>query len=191
MAAISTLTAQTGSAVADTDDFVTVDVSDTTQGAGGTTKRITRLELQRALAPSWTGYVPALIQSASVAHTVTLARFLLLGKLMHVNLDIVATASGSSGVKILPGLPSSSDSANGWSPVANSSGSSVLGHGQVALSGTVYQVTAAFDQINSGTTPLVQMLRADVTGNSPAGVSPSVALANGDRMILNLVYEVS
>jgi len=136
----------------------------------------------------WTSWAARLVQSSAVATTVNYAKFILRGKMMFVQFDLSATAAGTANNAVQVELPKVQDSPNGYVPAQFVSGTSVWGSGQIALSGTVYQGTI----ISSlGTSPYyASMVRSDVTGNSFVGVSPNVALANGDRFIGSLHYEV-
>lgn len=141
----------------------------------------------------WTTYTPAFIQNASVAHANTAAgssRFQLIGKTMDVNLDITISAAGTATVACLVGLPGGTDSPQGYIPVAQDASAGVLGFGVIAIAGIVYRVEAIFNQVNV-VTPLVTLTRTDLTGGSTVGsTAPTTAVANGDRFLLHLRYEV-
>lgn len=187
MASISSLTAQTGAGVADGDLFVTVDISDTSLAPTGTDKKITRLELQRAIAPAWTTFAAATAQSGSLA-TTGYAKFLLLGKTMHVAAFLVAASAGTLGNAVVLGLPSSADSPNGYQPAIGTSG--LLGVGYLfAFTGPTGYVASCY--YASGTTsPAARFRRADQADTNDMGVSPNQAFGVGGAMQVNLTYEV-
>jgi hypothetical protein len=144
---------------------------------------------------AWTTYTPALIQNASVTHANTAAgssQFSLVGRTMDVVLDITASAAGTATVKILVGLPSATDSPGGSVPTNQGAAAQSLGSGYGALGGAIYQWVCIFDQVNS-VTPLVSLRRQDDNTNTGliGAVAPTAAIANGDRFLCNLRYQVN
>lgn len=138
----------------------------------------------------WTNYVPSLIQSSAVAHTTQSGRFQRVGCKMLGELEITSTAAGTATAAIIVGLPSSSDSPNGYQPVQQTTAGSPLGYGIAALGGVVYKFMALFNQIASGV-PFVVLVRTDTTGALGMGAAaPTAALANADKVYMNFCYEV-
>lgn len=187
MTSISSLPSQTGAGAAAADLFVTVDVSDTSLAPTGTDKSLSLLELQRAIAPAWSTFAAATAQGGSLA-TTGYAKFQLVGKTMHVSAFLVAANAGTLGNAVVLGLPSSTDSPNGYQPAIGTSGMLGLGY-LFAFTGPTGYVASCY--YASGTTsPAARFRRADQADANDMGVSPNQAFGVGGSMQVNLTYEV-
>jgi hypothetical protein len=138
---------------------------------------------------AWTAYTPLYYQNSTVAKTVTSARFKLIGKTMHVEVDMTTTATGTATVAVLITLPTITDSPNGAVPIQNRQYYSPLGFGVTSLNGAFSTVTAIFDQTTAGITYVRLYIPSTVTVGS--GTGWTAALAVGDVAVLNFTYEVA
>lgn len=125
---------------------------------------------------TWTSYTPSLAQGSAVAKTVTYAKYVQIGKTCIAVVRLDVTAAGTTLNPIDVGLP------------VTASQSQLI---RIGI-GTFYDASTAITyngsvQIRSST--LVSIL-PDVT-NDYIGITPNVALANGDQVSFMIVYEVA
>lgn len=133
-----------------------------------------------SLAGAWNSYTPTLTQSSAVTKTVTYAKYLQFGKLIIVQVELVATGAGTAGSAITVSLPVTA--------ARSATAKPVIGSGFVNDLGTkLYPGPTALL-----TTTTVQIFRGDGTTTGGAlGSDPSFALASGDSINLAAMYEAA
>lgn len=148
-------------------------------------KLITRLEqkydklLKPEVPRGWRDWTPTITQSGSVSITINYARYALLGKTAIVQMNVEATAAGTTGNAIvIGGQPTNIQ------PAQLGGVFSVIGHGLVENGttryvGVVYAVSATE----------WRMWKSGDAGNSPIGTT--FALASGDEISMFGVFERS
>jgi hypothetical protein len=125
------------------------------------------------IGPAWSTWATTLEQSGSVTHTVDLAKYVQIGKLCIVTCNLTVTGSGTAGNTIVVGNL----------PVAISGAFGSLGSGKVIDTSTLgYCATVG---INTSTSVL---FIGWAQGNA-IGVTPSFALASGDKISFMIMYE--
>lgn len=134
--------------------------------------------LEDALAMPWAPYTPTLTQTGTVTNTVTYAKYSRLGRLITVELLLVATGAGTGGSRILVSLP----------VTAAQGGDMPCG------SGYVYDASAAL--VYAGTATLFTTTTAAIylgsgVANHLGAAGMIAALANGDNVGLSLVFEAA
>lgn len=176
---ISDLTAITGANLATGDLLVAVDVSDTTMAASGTDKKITADEFRNFISPGWTAYTPTLTQSGTVTKTVTVARYLQIGKLVIVYVRLDVTGAGTTNNTITVSTPATGVS-TGY----------ICGSGEVIdASGATVTYPA---MVYTNTTTTFSFGRTDQSAFvSRIGVDPNFALASGDVITFTATYEAA
>lgn len=146
-------------------------------------KRITRLEqeLARLVKPEvpkgYRDWTPTITQSGSVTITINYARYVLHGKLAHVQFNVETTAAGTTGNAIvIGGQPANIQPAQlgGVFPVL---GIFLIENGTTRYTGAVYAVTATE----------WRMWKSGDSGNSPVG--QTFALASGDEISIDAIFE--
>lgn len=126
----------------------------------------------------WIDWTPTVDQNGNVAITITYARYIILGRVVHLRARLAVTGSGTGGNAIsISGLPTNIQ------PV-NPSGMNIIGTGSLSDSGTTVYVGA---MAASGADDL--RIRIDQAGTGFLGSTPSVALANGDVIGFQATYE--
>lgn len=153
------------------DDVMAADVNDLNDAVVAT---------QTALAVSgWSTWTPTVDQNGAVAATVTQARYKIVNKICHTEVQLDVTAAGNATQPIIiGGQPAAIQAA--WTD-----DQSILGTGKVLNTGTAHYigVVRAVD---------VQDWRVITNGlNNYVGVTPDFALANGDVININATYEVA
>ena len=124
----------------------------------------------------WVSYTPQVDQGASVniAKTVNYAKYLRVGNLVMVQLNLTFTAGGTGGSAVTITLPSGLTATNGLQ----------IGNGMIydasAASGYHASVYIVSGKIQ---------FSGDWSGNATWGVIPNIALASGDNITLNATYE--
>jgi hypothetical protein len=146
-------------------------------GEAGILARLDALE-RREVPARWVDFTPALTQGGAVIHTVDFARYIRVGKLAVVQLQITVDAAGTAGQAI-----------------AISSLPDILAPAQASPA-----VVGTFLIIDAGT---ADYAGAVVVGSAAAfvfighaetnnmGIDPSFALAAGDTVSLMAAYEVA
>ena len=124
----------------------------------------------------WTSFTPTLTQSGAVTKTVTYAKYTQINKLCICNVRLEVTGAGTTNNAITIGLPlTCSTSAN----VRIGIGTFYDGSTTITYNGAV--------QVTSTTTAAIL---PDATNNF-AGITPNVALANGDNLSFSIMYETT
>jgi hypothetical protein len=123
----------------------------------------------------WVDYTPTLTQGVTVTKTVVQARYCQFQKTVIVNIMLNPTSTGTGGSALAVGLPIAAR-ANNF---------------QIIGSGFVYDNAPQFTYNVSAylsTTTAFQFL---YQGGNPWGVSPNLAIANGDQIQFMITYEVA
>lgn len=123
-------------------------------------------------------YTPTLTQSGTVAKTVNAARYIRLGRLVHLWLYLTPTAAGTGNNSITVSLPITA---------ATAALSVMVGTGVVVDTGTA--AYPAHWYLKTATTIAAQ--RVDTGGTSDIGVDPNFALASGDVIKAVATYEAA
>lgn len=125
-------------------------------------------------------YTPTLTQSVTVTKTVTTARYIQIGKLVFVWVYLAVTGAGTANNQILVGLP----------VVAQALINAPIGVGEVDdLTGATNLYRG---QTYLASTSTVAFYRGDtITGSNSIGKDPNIALASGDFIAFNAVYEAA
>jgi hypothetical protein len=123
---------------------------------------------------AWTSYTPTLTQNITVSKTVTRAVYCKIGRLVHVQIQLTVTSPGSSSNSILIGLPVNAATTGIMcgTMTISSSGTSVYTHGPALV-----QSVSVFGMLST-------------VGNI-YGVNPTTALASGNVIQANLMYEAA
>ena len=124
---------------------------------------------------AWTSYTPTLAQggSTNIAKTVTYAKYLDAGAFTVLRVSLTATAAGTTNNAITITLPTTAATA-----------SLFVGTGWYDDAGVAYR---ALSFLNSTTT--LSLFRTDSTAGGQIGVNPNIAVANGDVIFFDAVYE--
>lgn len=128
------------------------------------------------LIAAWTGYTPTLTQSGAVTKTVTTARYIQQGKVVHVTIRLDITGSGTSSNAVTVGLPVAAASTNG-----------IQGTGNIVDASAPQRYTA----FCAGVSTTTFVFATDTASTSAWGVSPTTALASGDILYAQLTYEAA
>lgn len=129
----------------------------------------------------WTDYTPTLTQSGAVTKTVTRAKYIQLGKTVHVNVYLTITGTGTANNVVLVGLPVASVADGitiGAGRIYDASGPDLLYRSVMCLASTT---TVRFE---GGNTTLAN-------GLGGSGQPFSAALASGDIVEFTGTYEVA
>lgn len=123
---------------------------------------------------SWTSYTPTLTQSGAVAKTVGYARYVQMGKIVSVQVILNITGTGTASNAVEVGLPvtASSTSFIGSAYLLDANVNNYVGICQLATTTTV-------------------TLYASASGNTPMGITPNFAFANGDQVRVSITYEAA
>ena len=144
--------------------------------AGLTTGQVLTAATMNSIGAAWESYTPTLTQSGAVTKTVTYAKYTQINKLCICNVRLEVTGAGTTNNAITITLPlTCSSSAN----VRVGTGTFYDGSTAITYNGAL--------QLTSATTVAIL---PDVTNNF-AGITPNVALANGDNLSFCLSYEVA
>ena len=164
---------------------VRFNISSSTTSIGAIETNITSIEsdiagldtsldsVNTSLYGAWSTYVPTLVQSGTVTTTVTRASYKKIGFLVHVDVVLTVTGSGTTGNAISVGLP-----------VTATSLTDLVG------TGLVFDTSAGLNYWASsyaGTTTTVQLY--DSNTRLAIGVDPAFALASGDVVHVHGFYE--
>lgn len=145
----------------------------------GVSTSFARADHQHAAANDvWTTYTPTLTQSGAVTKTVTYARYLRVGRMITVEVLLVATGAGTGANRITVSLP----------VTAAQGGDMVAGSGYVfdASAATVYAGPATL----FSTTSAAIYLGSGVA-NHLGAAGMTAALANTDNVSVSLTYEAA
>ena len=127
----------------------------------------------------WTSYTPTLTQSATVTKTVTYAKYMKVGRLVTVNLQLACTSSGTAANAVVVGLPlAAAATASGvWGTGVVFDASANLNYGGIAAP----QSTTTF-----------ALLPTSADSNNYLGAAVfTAALASGDIVLASLHYEAA
>lgn len=129
----------------------------------------------------WTAYTPSVTQGVAVTSTVVTARYIKMGRVVHLYARLNVTGAGTAGQSVTISLPVP--------------GFAHGGNGIAVGSGFIYDASAnniyegCYNILSAGTA--VDMV-TDVTGGSAAwGGTPNIALASGDIINLHATYEAA
>lgn len=133
-----------------------------------------------AVPGAWTAYAPTLTQSAAVAHTVNRAKWVQIGKTVHVSVFLTVTGTGTANALVTVSLP-----------IAALFGGMTVGVGRIYddSAGTVYRALV----VGEGT-GAVRWEGGNTTaggGLGPAGQPFTAALAVNDVIDFSATYEVA
>lgn len=132
-----------------------------------------------SVAPNaWTSYTPVLKQgTTTVSATVDYAKYMQVGKTVHLQVRVTATGTGSAGTEIFISPPS------GLTPV--NTHPSTIGTFMLLDAGTAYfvGVCSYFGTNIAGTSYNSQ----DFMGKN----SPNMTIASNDQVSINVTYEVA
>lgn len=126
---------------------------------------------------TWTAWTPTVTQSGSVTVTVTRARYIVAGKIAHVQANLLVTGSGTITNAIVIG---------GQPAAIQSPANLIIGGGLIIDTGT--QIYGGLSLVAVGATDW--RFYGYAAGTSHAGVTPNFALANTDVIQFQAVYEV-
>ena len=128
---------------------------------------------------AWGSYTPTLSQgvSTNIAKTVTYSKYLQIQKTVTwtVRLDITAAGTAASGITVT--LPVTGAYGGGL----------VAGSGMYVDTSVAWYKAVAF--INSTTT--LVLLPPNITGITPIGTDPNIAVATGDVFLATVTYEAA
>lgn len=144
-----------------------------------TDSRTTAAGLTGITNSAWTSYTPTLSQNAAVAKTVTYARYQRIGRMVHVQVLLTVTGSGSANNVILVGLPFAgvniSSLAGGMFGVYNNSGPNNF------IGACIFFTT----------TTVAGLTHQNSAYLGEPGAAFSSALASGDLIMVDLTYEAA
>lgn len=148
-------------------------------GSAGTAARSDHVHKGVVAADAWSSYTPTLTQSGAVTKTVTRAKYVQLGKMVTVSLDLTVTGTGTASNAVIVGLPVTAASASD-----NQIGSGIVFD---ASAGLLYQGAVVL----ASTTTIAMYGPA----TSPVGYLGTqqftAALASGDRITGTIIYEAA
>lgn len=124
----------------------------------------------------WTTYTPTFSQTATITKTIQHARYLQVGKIVHVSLAMTATSAGTAGALVRVGLP-----------VAPAFDNQFLNAGFSDASPATAYVMGGFTKTGTNDVIFLQ----DTSGNSAFGNAPAVTVASGDAIFVTGVYEAA
>ena len=132
------------------------------------------------LTAAWTSFTPTLWQGAATPNinkTVLYSKYLKVGKLVVVSVNVTATGAGTAGQAIqIRDIPAAAAAANQSGMIGSFT---YFDSGNTNITGTVY-----------GLSTTSVGLQAD-RDNSPVGIVPNFAVANNDNLSLTLTYEAA
>lgn len=129
---------------------------------------------------AWQTYTPTLTQSAAVAKTVTFARYFQMAKLVFVQVDVAATATGTGTNIVTLSLP------------VTAADNGRVGAFQQVCAGRLVDATGPTVYVAStylASTTTMGLLNASNQILGAAGFT--AALASGDTVQMNLIYEAA
>ena len=153
------------------DDVMAADVNDLNDAVVAT---------QTALAVSgWSTWTPTVDQNGAVAATVTRARYKIVNKICHteVQLDVTAAGAAANAIKV-EGQPVAIRSA--WTGTE-----AIIGNACIFNAGTAYYLGLVFALAVASWSFISDASAGYI------GVEPNFALANGDHITINATYEVA
>jgi len=125
---------------------------------------------------AWTSYTPTLTQSVTVTKTVTYAKYMKIGRMVTVRVDLAVTSAGTANNAIKIGLP----------VTAATSGNHVV-------IGNAWVFDASVPLLSVGVARGLTTTETDLLMNGtvgvPIGVNPNFALASGDEVAMCVTYE--
>lgn len=126
----------------------------------------------------WTGYSPTITQGGSVTRTVTSARYVQVGKLVIAAFNLSVTGTGTAANNMTISLPvTARDGGGGFK----------YGCGAVFDSSTSTSYAGLWTIISTTSTAFV----GDWSGANAWGLTPNLAIANGDGIQGILLYEAA
>lgn len=131
--------------------------------------------------PTWTSYTPTLVQSGAVTKTVTYAKYIQIGKLVIVAVNLAVTGPGTASNAVVIGLPVNAASTS----IARAAGTGSIYDSSVGL---VYGGVADF----YGTNNTIRLWPTSADSGDVLGAAAfTAALASGDAVTLNVMYEAA
>lgn len=126
---------------------------------------------------NWSSWTPTVTQSGAVTKTVNLAKYISAGKLVIARAKLTMTGSGT-----------------GFNPITISLPVTSATTGEDVGSGALYDLSTTTTypglwQIVTSTT--ISMYRTDVSFTGFAGQDPNIALASGDILRFDILYEAA
>lgn len=150
-------------------------------GAAAPTDSATELWYDTSVNPTtfpgpWVGFTPTLTQPGAITKTVTAAQYTQIGKLVIAEVVLAVTGAGTAGQPIKIGLPVPARLAI-----------------VVAGSGSFYDISTTTRYICEvgGSSTTEAYLAVNGVSTDLLGVSPSLALANGDGLRYLVTYEAA
>lgn len=129
---------------------------------------------------AWVAWVPVLTQGASTpTFTTTYAKYRKLGKTVNVQCELAVTSAGVIANQVSVTLPAALTAATG-------TGHMPIGQMRIFRTGvTIYNTHASLQ------TATLVVGHVENATSGPIGLSPSFALAIGDKVAVNLMYELA
>lgn len=130
---------------------------------------------------AWTSFIPTLTQSATVTKTDTYAKYQRIGRLIHAQVNLSVTGSGTAANDVVVGLP-----------VAAATTSLMIGTGLIYDS-SANLVYPAIAEINAAALT-IKMRSTVVGGTNPTflgSTSFTAGLASGDLVRYEVTYEAA
>jgi hypothetical protein len=150
------------------------------RGTGSGTTAYGQVVAADISAEAWTAFTPAFAQAGAVSTTVTYARYLVQGKVAHVQIMLTSAATGTGGNPIdIASIPSAIEPKQ--TGASRSIGSALFVDNNTAIHYTVSVIAI------SATT--YRFIGYNVTNS--IGVDPSITLASGDTISLSVTYEIA
>lgn len=129
---------------------------------------------------AWTAFTPTLDQGGAVTITVTAARYAIVGKKASVYIELACTGTVGAGQIKVASIPAA------IAPRQTAAdGTAVCGIGEILDAGTGYYVGAACFVSATQVSLIAHAL------TNFMGTTPNFALVSGDKVILNLNYELA
>lgn len=140
----------------------------------GVVKELTAAEAGNLLG-IYTDYTPTVAQNGTRTISSVIARYVQIGKFVHALGECTVTNAGTSGNAITVTLP------------VNGRNGLLWGFGAVNDSGTAFYPSVLLATSGSA----FQFMATNTINGSAVGVSPAMALANGDTLRWNVTYEAA
>ncbi len=124
----------------------------------------------------WATYAPTWVQTETITHTVTRARYSQIGKVVTGHIHLVATGAGTATSNITFTIPVTAAAS-----------------GVVVGSGYVYNadITTIYSGIAKLTTTSAIALIRDGTNGSAIGINPDFSIASSDEIEVYFTYEAA
>jgi hypothetical protein len=150
------------------------------RGTGAGTTAYGQLVAADISAEAWTAFTPALAQAGAVDATVTYARYLIQGKVAHVQIMLTATATGTTSNYIeITGIPSAIEP-------KQTGASRSIGSALFVDASTAIHYTVSVIPVN---TTSYRFIGYNVTNS--LGIDPAFALGSSDTISMSLTYEIA